>query len=81
MSSLQKLFTGPANSVGCRSCGKGVSIRWRHFFYLLVPAMLVLVVMRLLALEPIAILLIGLVLLLGVVMIQLRFIPLSADRF
>lgn len=81
MSSLQKLFTGPANSVSCRSCGKGITLRWRHFLYLLIPTVLALVVMKLLELAPLAILLVGLVLVAIAAVIQLRFIPLSGDRW
>ena len=80
MSSLQKLVVSPASSVSCRTCGQGVSIRWRHALALLVPAVLVMVIMKVLALEPLQILLPGLVLLVVAGFIQLRFIPLSRKR-
>lgn len=81
MSSLQKLFVSPANSVSCRTCGKGVSIRWRHALLLLVPAVLVMVIMKVLALAPLQILLSGLILIVAAGLIQLLFIPLSRERF
>jgi len=80
MSSLQKLFVSPANSVSCRSCGKGVSIRWRHALALLVPAALALVIMKVLGLEPLQILLPGLILIFAAGLIQVLFIPLSRER-
>ena len=80
MSSLQKLLVSPASSVSCRTCGKGVSIRWRHALALLVPAVLVMVIMKVLALEPLQILLSGLILIVAAGLIQLLFIPLSRER-
>lgn len=81
MSSLQKLFIGPANTVSCRSCGKGVTVRWRHFIWLLVPAALVLFGMRLLKLEPTTIALIGIPFAIAIFYAQLRLVPLAPDRF
>lgn len=80
MTSLQKLFVSPANSVSCRTCGKGVSIRWRHALALLVPAALILVTMKVLELEPLQILLPGLILIVAAGLIQVRFVPLSRER-
>ena len=77
MSSLQKLFVSPASSISCKSCGKGVSIRWRYFIWLLLPVVLVLVGINLLELGPLSILLIGVPVAFAVSLIQLFFVPLS----
>ena len=81
MSSLQKLFVSPANSVSCRSCGKGVSILWRHALALLLPAAIGLLTMKILELKPAQILIFGLILIVVAGLIQVRFIPLSRERF
>ena len=80
MSSLQKLFVSPTSSVSCRSCGKGVSVRWRHALALLIPAALAIVIMNTLALTALQTMLIGLPLLGIAGMIQVLFIPLSRER-
>jgi membrane protein YdbS with pleckstrin-like domain len=80
MSSLQKLLVSPTSSVSCRTCGKGVSIRWRHALALLVPAVLAMVLMKVLALQALQILLSGLILIVVAGFIQLLFIPLSRER-
>jgi hypothetical protein len=81
MSSLQKLFVSPANSVSCRSCGKKVSIRWRHALALLLPAAIGLATMKILGLEPVQILIFGLILIVIAGLAQVLFIPLSRERF
>lgn len=43
MSSLQKLFISPANSTSCRSCGQGVTLRWKHYLLVIGLALAVLV--------------------------------------
>ena len=79
MSTLQKLFIGPANSVSCKSCGRGVTLRWRHYLLVIVPAAIALAVLsrffaggQLIA--------VGLVLALAVGIAQL-LLPLQQDRF
>ena len=81
MSSLQKMFLGPLNSVSCRSCGKGVSVRWRHYLLLLVPLVLALVGMRAFELAPLQIIATALPLAILAVLIQLRLLPLAPERF
>lgn len=81
MSSLQKLLVSSANSRSCKSCGKQVSILWRHSLALLAPAVLVLVIMQTLDLEPWQVLLYGLIMIAIVAVIQVRYIPLSGERF
>lgn len=80
MSSLQKLLVSPASSVSCKTCGKKVSIRWRHAFALLVPAALAMVIMRMLELAPLQILPIGFLLVVTAALLQLLFVPLSRAR-
>ena len=81
MSSLRKLFIGPAGSISCMTCGKGVTIRWRHTLGILVPGVLVLLTLHLLELEQFHILLIGSALVAVAAFVQLRLLPLSKDRF
>ena len=80
MSSLRNLFLGPASSVGCRSCGKPVSIHWRHFLGFAIPVVAVLGGMRLLDFQPLAILLASIPFLFAVCLVQLRFLPPWPDR-
>ena len=81
MSSLQKLFISPANSVSCRSCGQGVTVRWKHFIALLAPLILLLVLMKRLELMPLEILLVALPAAIVAGFVQLRYLPLVRDRF
>lgn len=80
MSSLQKLLVSPASSVSCKTCGKKVSIRWRHALALLVPAALAMVIMKTLELAPLQILPLGLLLIVAAAVIQLLFVPLARAR-
>ena len=78
MSTLQKLFIGPANSVSCKSCGRGVTLRWRHYLMVIVPAAITLAALsRFFAGSQL--LLAGLSLALAVGIAQL-LLPLQKDR-
>lgn len=72
MSSLQKLIISPSSSVSCQTCGKRISVRWRHSLALLA--------MKAYGLEPLQILLFGLILVVVAGLIQLLFMPLSQDQ-
>jgi hypothetical protein len=61
MSSLQKLFTGPANSIGCNSCGKPVSIAWKHALWTMIPVVILLFLIRLFEFGTLAILITGII--------------------
>ena len=79
MSTLQKLFIGPANSVSCKSCGRGVTLLWRHYLLVIVPAAIALAVLsRFFAGSQL--ISVGLVLALAVGIAQL-LLPLQKDRF
>lgn len=80
MSSLQKLIISPSSSVSCQACGKRISVRWRHSLALLIPSALALLAVKAYGLEPLQILLLGLVLVVIAGIIQLLFVPLSQDR-
>jgi hypothetical protein len=61
MSSLQKLFIGPLNSIGCKSCGKTVSIEWKHALWTMIPVVMLLFLMRLFEFGTLAILITGII--------------------
>jgi hypothetical protein len=80
MSSLQKLFISPMNSVSCRHCGNSVSIAWKHAIWLFIPLVLTLVILKLLALGVLFILLAGLAGAIVISVAQVKFVPLSRDQ-
>lgn len=77
MSSWQKLFVSPMNSVSCESCGQGVSISWRPFLYLLVLIGLILFLARLLKFGPLYIIITGAIAVAVISVIQLKRVALS----
>lgn len=80
MSSMQKLFIGPANSIGCKSCGKPVSIAWKHVIWTLVPVIMMLFLMRLFEFGPLAIMITGTIGGSIVSMAYLKLAPLKKDQ-
>jgi hypothetical protein len=80
MSSLQKLFVGPMNSVSCKSCGKAVSISRWPFLFLLALVVLLLFLVRLLEFEPLPIILTGLIAVPVIAAMQLKLVPLLKDQ-
>lgn len=80
MSSLQKLFIGPANSIGCKSCGKPLSIAWKHVIWTLVPVVMMLFLMRLFEFGPLAIMITGTIGGSIVSMAYLKLAPLKKDQ-
>ena len=79
MSSLQKMFTGPAGSVSCRSCGKGVSLRWSHYLAVILPAAIILFGVNRFYPDSLVLVLVGSVLAALVCIAQL-LLPLVKDR-
>jgi len=79
MSSLQKLFLGPSKPANCQSCGKSVSISWRHSLWLFLPLVAGLFALRLFELSPQAIIAYGSVGAVVILLALLRFVPLSRD--
>jgi len=77
MSSWQKLFVSPMNSVSCESCGQSVSISWRPFIFLLVLIVLVLFLARLLEFGPLYIIITGMAAVAVISAIQLKLVALS----
>jgi len=80
MSSLQKLFVSPMNSVSCKRCGKSVSISWRPFMFLLMLIVLTLFLARLLQLEPLYIIITGMIAVPIISAVQLKLVALSKDQ-
>ena len=80
MSTLQKLFISPASSTSCRSCGKGVTLRWPHYLAVILPAAVALFGINRFFPEPKWLLLTGAALAMLVCSAQL-LLPLVKERF
>jgi hypothetical protein len=80
MSSLQKLFIGPANSIGCKSCGKPVSITWKHALWTMIPVVMLLFLMRFFEFGALAIMIMGTIGGSIVSVAYLKLAPLKKDQ-
>ena len=79
MSKLQKLFLAPTSLVSCKSCGRGVTLRWSHYLLVVVPGVLMLVVLNR-YFAGFELFITGLVPVLLICILQLM-LPLQKDRF
>ena len=80
MSTMQKLYTGSANTKQCKSCGKGVYISWKYSIWVIIIMLSLLFASRLMKLETTHILVIGLSVITIYSALKIIFIPLSKDQ-
>jgi hypothetical protein len=77
---MQKFYTGSANTKQCKSCDKGVYISWRYSIWWVVIMLSLLFASRIMKLETIHTLVIGLSVMAIYSILKIYFIPLSKDR-
>jgi len=80
MTTMQKLYTGSANTTQCKSCGKGVYILWKYSICWIVILLLLLFASRIMKLETAHTLIIGVSVIVIYSILKIYFIPLSKDR-